>query len=115
MREAWHKMSGVDLTAIDAAGVGVVQVVLSEYGSDLRVNARISSHLAVGRCGARTQEGYQWRQAATEEETRQRQQSPVSGAPLSSIIATAQPDGTGGLFPPCRPAPGSRRGCVCHR
>lgn len=35
MREAWYKMSGVDLTAIDAVGVGVVQVVLSEYGSDL--------------------------------------------------------------------------------
>lgn len=35
MREAWYRMSGVDLTAIDAIGVGVVQVLLSEYGPDL--------------------------------------------------------------------------------
>jgi len=35
MRQALYRMSGVDLTAIDAVGVGVVQVVLAEYGSDL--------------------------------------------------------------------------------
>ncbi len=35
MREALFRMSGVDLTAIDAIGVGTVQVVLSEYGPDL--------------------------------------------------------------------------------
>jgi transposase len=35
MREAFYRMSGVDLTAIDAVGVGVVQCVLTEYGSDL--------------------------------------------------------------------------------
>ena len=35
MREALYRMSGVDLTAIDAIGVGTVQVVLSEYGPDL--------------------------------------------------------------------------------
>ena len=35
MRQALYRMSGVDLTAIDAVGVGVVQVVLTEYGSDL--------------------------------------------------------------------------------
>ena len=35
MRQALYRMSGVDLTSIDAVGVGVVEVVLTEYGSDL--------------------------------------------------------------------------------
>jgi hypothetical protein len=35
MRAALYRMSSVDLTAIDAIGVEIVQVVLSEYGPDL--------------------------------------------------------------------------------
>jgi len=35
LRQALYRMSGVDATAIDAIGVGTVQVVLSEYGPDL--------------------------------------------------------------------------------
>jgi hypothetical protein len=35
MRQALYRMSGVDLTGIDAIGVQTVQVVLSEYGPDL--------------------------------------------------------------------------------
>ena len=35
MRQAMYRMSGVDLTAIDAVGVGVVQLVFTEYGPDL--------------------------------------------------------------------------------
>ncbi len=35
LRHALYRMSGVDLTAIDALGVGTVSVVLSEYGPDL--------------------------------------------------------------------------------
>src|ERR1700682_640579 len=35
MRQALYRMSGVDLTGIDAIGVATVQVVLSEYGPDL--------------------------------------------------------------------------------
>lgn len=34
-REALYRMSGVDLTQIDAVGVETVEVVLSEYGPDL--------------------------------------------------------------------------------
>ena len=34
-RQALYRMSGVDLTGIDAIGVGTVEVVLSEYGPDL--------------------------------------------------------------------------------
>jgi transposase len=34
-REALYRMSGVDLTQIDAVGVETVEVVLSEYGADL--------------------------------------------------------------------------------
>jgi transposase len=35
MRQALYRMSGVDLTGIDAIGVGAVQAVLTEYGPDL--------------------------------------------------------------------------------
>jgi transposase len=35
MRQALYRMSGVDLTRIDAIGVETVEVVLSEYGPDL--------------------------------------------------------------------------------
>jgi transposase len=35
MRQALYRMSGTDLTAIDAIGVQTAQVVLSEYGPDL--------------------------------------------------------------------------------
>src|SRR3984893_14928444 len=35
LRQALYRMSGVDLTAIDAIGVETVSVVLSEYGPDL--------------------------------------------------------------------------------
>jgi transposase len=35
MREALYRLSGVDLTGIDAIGVETVQVVFSEYGPDL--------------------------------------------------------------------------------
>ena len=34
-RQALYRMSGVDMTQIDALGVETVEVVLSEYGSDL--------------------------------------------------------------------------------
>lgn len=36
LRQALYRMSGVDLTTIDAVGVETVTVVLSEYGGDLR-------------------------------------------------------------------------------
>jgi transposase len=35
LHQAWFRMSGVDLVAIDSVGVGVVETVLSEYGPDL--------------------------------------------------------------------------------
>src|SRR5437016_12890034 len=35
MRQALYRISGVDLTWIDAIGVETVQAVLSEYGPDL--------------------------------------------------------------------------------
>lgn len=35
MRNACYRISGVDLTTIDAVGVGVVEALLSEYGPDL--------------------------------------------------------------------------------
>lgn len=35
MRQALYRISGVDLTGIDAIGVETVQVILSEYGPDL--------------------------------------------------------------------------------
>jgi hypothetical protein len=35
MREAFYRMSGVDITQIDATGAETVEVVLTEYGPDL--------------------------------------------------------------------------------
>jgi hypothetical protein len=35
LRQALYRMTGVDLTAIDAVGVRAVEVVISEYGRDL--------------------------------------------------------------------------------
>jgi transposase len=35
MREAFYRLSGVDLTEIDAVGVETIEVVLTEYGPDL--------------------------------------------------------------------------------
>jgi len=35
MRQALYRMSGVDLTGIDAIGVATVEIVLTEYGPDL--------------------------------------------------------------------------------
>jgi hypothetical protein len=35
LRQALYRISGVDLTGIDAIGVETVQLVLSEYGTDL--------------------------------------------------------------------------------
>jgi transposase len=35
LRHALYRVSGVDLTSIDALGVGTVSIVLSEYGTDL--------------------------------------------------------------------------------
>jgi transposase len=35
LRQALYRMTGVDLTAIDAIGVKAVEVVISEYGADL--------------------------------------------------------------------------------
>jgi len=35
LRQAMYRMSGVDITQIDAAGAETVEVVLSEYGADL--------------------------------------------------------------------------------
>ncbi len=36
LRQALYRMTGVDLTTIDAIGVDTVSVVVSEYGADLR-------------------------------------------------------------------------------
>src|SRR5215471_11666620 len=50
MRQALYRMSGVDLTGIDAIGVETVQVVLSEYGPDLsrfRTERQFVSHVTL--------------------------------------------------------------------
>ena len=50
MRQALYRISGVDLTAIDAIGVGTIQVVLSEYGPDLSrfpTEGQFVSHLTL--------------------------------------------------------------------
>jgi len=49
-RQAWYRMSGVDATQIDALGVETVEVVLSEYGPDLRrfpTEKQFASHVTL--------------------------------------------------------------------
>jgi len=49
-RQALYRMSGVDLTEIDAIGVGTAQVVISEYGPDLSkfpTESEFVSHLTL--------------------------------------------------------------------
>ena len=66
MREALFRMSGVDLTGIDAIGVETVQVVLSEYGPDL---SRFSNGETVRiTCDPGTAQAHERRQAGEEEE-----------------------------------------------
>jgi len=51
MRQALYRMSGVDLTGIDAIGVETVQLVLSEYGPDLSrfpTEKQFVSHVTLG-------------------------------------------------------------------
>jgi transposase len=50
MRQALYRLSGVDLAAIDAIGVGTIQVVISEYGPDLSrfpTEGQFVSHLTL--------------------------------------------------------------------
>jgi transposase len=50
MRQALYRLSGVDLTSIDAIGVGTIQVVVSEYGPDLSrfpTERQFASHLTL--------------------------------------------------------------------
>lgn len=46
MRQAYFRMSGVDMAAIDGVGVGVVESVLTEYGPDLRKFASEKAFIA---------------------------------------------------------------------
>jgi transposase len=59
-RQAWYRMSGVDVTQIDALGVETVEVILSEYGPDLSrfpTEKQFTSHVTlaphVARSGGR--------------------------------------------------------------
>src|SRR3954452_25321460 len=66
MREALYRMSGVDLTTIDAIGVETVQVVLSEYGPDLSrfpTEKEFVSHLTLAP-RIRTSGGKPWRRSS---------------------------------------------------
>ena len=70
MRQAFYRMSGVDLTAVDGVGVGVVEVVLSEYGADLsRFSDGETFRLP---CDAGAPQACQRRQAAKKEKAWQR-------------------------------------------
>ena len=89
-RQALYRMSGVDVTQIDAIGVETVEVVLSEYGPDLSrfptENAvRLPRHLGAP-CAA------QRRQAAEEEKAEQREHPSGGGfAHGRAIAASARP------------------------
>ena len=103
MRQAWYRMSGVDLTGIDAIGVETIQVVLTEYGPDLRCFPTETLCLA---CHSGASETDQRGQTGKEKEAEQRKHPRRCRAPNGGTLPTPKRDRTGGILPPRRPARG---------
>ena len=113
MRQALYRISGVDLTTIDAISVGTVQVVMSEYGPDLSrfaTEKQFVSHLTLA-----PEQAHEWRQGSHEKEKTGHSEHPRScRAAHGGTLHEPQPDGTGSLLSADR-APYRRR-CrrLCH-
>jgi hypothetical protein len=104
LRQALNHMSGVDLTGIDAIGVGAVQVVVSEYGPDLSrfpTEKQFVSHVTLAP-----------NQPITGGKPMRKKKKRESA---SSHLHMQQPYGPGSLLPSDRAAHWRRRGRICHR
>ena len=111
MRQALYRMSGVDLTGIDAIGVETVQVVLSEYGPDLSRFPTEKQFLSHATLAAQAN---QRRQTGEKEETEQREHSSGRGAPNGGFIAAPQRERVRGLLSPHCATDRRRCGGICH-
>ena len=111
-RQALYRMSGVDITQIDAIGVETVEVVLSEYGSDLSrfpTEKQFVSHVTlaprVPKSGGKP----------VKKKTEQREHASGGGVAHGSAVAAPQPDRPGSLL--SQDGTTTRRRCcrVCYR
>ena len=98
-RQALYRMSGVDITQIDAIGVETVEVVLSEYGCDLSC------------CTACPQER---RQAHQEEKAEQRQYACRRGLTYGGALSAPQPERPGRILSQAGATHRRRRCRVCY-
>ena len=96
MRQALYRMSGADMTSIDAIGVETVQVVLSEYGPDLSrfpTEKEFVSHVTLA--PHRPTSGGK----PVKKKRRNSASTRVAGALAHGrSVAAAQPDGAGGVL-----------------
>ena len=114
LRQALYRMSGVDLTTIDAVGVETVNVILSEYGADLSRFPTEKQFVAHVRLAPYTPD--QWRQTRPEtQKTRQRQRPRRRGVAHGGALVAPQSDGARGVLPADRAARRGRRRRVCDR
>ena len=114
LRHALYRMSGVDLTAIDAIGVETVSVVLSEYGPHL--SQFPTEKQFVRACRARAPEADERGEGPHPQKEAEQCERTRGGRPAhGGDLPAPQPDGVGRLLSPSRAAPRRRRGRVCYR
>jgi len=112
LRQALYRISGVDLTTIDALGVETVNVILSEYGPDL---SRFPTEKQFA-SPSRAPPGHQrWEARANPQKTAAPQRPRDHGVAHGRHIVAAQPVGARRVLSTDRSA--TRRRCrrVCHR
>ena len=111
-RQALYRMSGVDITQIDAIGVETVEVVVSEYGSDLSrfphgEAVRLPRHLGA-ECAQKR------RQARKEEKAEQRKYARRGCFAYGGALSAPQPNGPRSILSKNRTTTG-RRHCRLRR
>jgi hypothetical protein len=111
-RQALYRMSGVDMTQIDAIGVETVEVVVSEYGSDLSrfpTEKQFVSHATFAACAQKR------RQARKKEKAEQRKYARRGCFAYGGTLAAPQPDGPGSVLSKNRATPRRRHRRIRYR
>src|ERR1022692_3797963 len=99
LRQALYRISGVDLAGIDAIGVETVQLVLSEYGTDLSVfptEKQFVSHVTLA-----PHKAMSGGKPVKKQKKRGSASSRVAaGLRMAALSLRNSKDGTGGSLPP---------------
>jgi hypothetical protein len=94
LRHPLYRMSGVDLTTIDAVAVETVSVVLSEYGPNLSqfpTEKQFVSHVGLAPQA-------RWEGGQKEKETGERERAGGRGVAHGGHLLAPQPDGLGAYY-----------------